>query len=80
MAPTAGWEHEDCGIVTVKGCRYAAALDDDDCIRTARAREAAGEPVEAAPVVPRGGDELGGRGSPRHARAVVTTGPCGHRA
>jgi len=42
------WEHEDCGTVTVKDfCRYAAALGDDNYIRRARAREAAGEPVEA---------------------------------
>ncbi|MGP4043828.1 FAS1-like dehydratase domain-containing protein [Streptomyces sp. 2A115] len=41
-------EEEDCGTVTVKDfCRYAAALNDVDYIRRARAREKAGEPVEA---------------------------------
>lgn len=33
------WEDEDCGTVTVKDfCRYAAALNDVDYIRRARAR------------------------------------------
>lgn len=42
------WESEDCGVLAVKDfCRYAAALGDVDYIRTARAREAAGEPVVA---------------------------------
>jgi len=45
------WEDEDCGTVTVKEfCRYAAAVDDVDYLRRARAREAAGEPVEAPPL------------------------------
>ncbi|MER5935816.1 MaoC family dehydratase N-terminal domain-containing protein [Streptomyces sp. NPDC001928] len=45
------WEYEDCGTVTVKEfCRYAAAVDDADYIRRARALEAAGEPVEAPPL------------------------------
>jgi len=45
------WEDEDCGTVTVKEfCRYAAAVDDIDYLRRARAREAAGEPVEAPPL------------------------------
>ncbi|MGW2048427.1 FAS1-like dehydratase domain-containing protein [Streptomyces sp. NPDC001858] len=42
------WDHEDCGTMTVRDfCRYAAALNDDEYVRRARAREAAGEPVEA---------------------------------
>lgn len=42
------WENEDCGVLGVKDfCRYAAALNDVDYIRTARAREAAGEAVVA---------------------------------
>ncbi len=42
------WESEDCGVLSVKDfCRYAAALNDTDYVRTARAREAAGEPVVA---------------------------------
>ncbi|WP_030741189.1 FAS1-like dehydratase domain-containing protein [Streptomyces sp. NRRL F-5135] len=42
------WESEDCGVLAVKDfCRYAAALDDLDYIHTARAQEAAGEPVVA---------------------------------
>lgn len=42
------WEDEDCGTVTVKDfCRYAAALNDVDYIRRARAREAEGAAVEA---------------------------------
>ncbi|MFJ9582714.1 hypothetical protein [Streptomyces acidicola] len=42
------WESEDCGVLAVKDfCRYAAALNDLDYIRTARAQEAAGEPVVA---------------------------------
>lgn len=45
------WESEDCGVLGVKDfCRYAAALNDVDYIRTARAREAAGEAV-VAPVL-----------------------------
>ncbi|MFD3312418.1 MaoC family dehydratase N-terminal domain-containing protein [Streptomyces sp. NPDC058694] len=45
------WEDEDCGTVTVKEfCRYAAAVDDVGYLRRARAREAAGEPVEAPPL------------------------------
>ncbi|TPQ21519.1 FAS1-like dehydratase domain-containing protein [Streptomyces sporangiiformans] len=42
------WEGDDCGVLTVKDfCRYAAALNDLDYIRTARARETAGEAVQA---------------------------------
>ncbi|GAA0948757.1 MULTISPECIES: FAS1-like dehydratase domain-containing protein [Streptomyces violaceusniger group] len=42
------WEDEECGVLTVKDfCRYAAAVNDVDYIRTARAQEAAGEAVEA---------------------------------
>ncbi|WP_210575108.1 MaoC family dehydratase N-terminal domain-containing protein [Streptomyces sp. GESEQ-4] len=42
------WETEDCGVLRVKDfCRYAAALNDTDYIRRARAQEAAGEPVVA---------------------------------
>ena len=42
------WESEDCGVLAVKDfCRYAAALNDADYIRRARAQEAAGEPVVA---------------------------------
>ncbi|MEU6256871.1 MaoC family dehydratase N-terminal domain-containing protein [Streptomyces sp. NPDC047043] len=42
------WESEDCGVLSVKDfCRYAAALNDTDYIRRARAQEAAGEPVLA---------------------------------
>ncbi|MEV2211697.1 MaoC family dehydratase N-terminal domain-containing protein [Streptomyces sp. NPDC050997] len=42
------WEDEDCGTLTVKDfCRYAAAVDDVDYIRRARARESAGAAVEA---------------------------------
>lgn len=42
------WESEDCGVLSVKDfCRYAAALNDVDYIRTARAQEAAGESVVA---------------------------------
>jgi len=49
------WESEDCGVLTVKDfCRYAAALNDVDYIRTARAREAAGESV-VAPALFRAG-------------------------
>ncbi|MER5434148.1 MaoC family dehydratase N-terminal domain-containing protein [Streptomyces sp. NPDC002588] len=45
------WESEDCGVLAVKDfCRYAAALNDVDYLRRARAREAAGEPV-AAPAL-----------------------------
>lgn len=41
-------ESEDCGVLGVKDfCRYAAALNDVDFIRTARAQEAAGEAVVA---------------------------------
>lgn len=42
------WESEDCGVLGVKDfCRYAAALNDVDYIRRARAQEAAGEQVVA---------------------------------
>ncbi|MEU6141683.1 MaoC family dehydratase N-terminal domain-containing protein [Streptomyces sp. NPDC047081] len=42
------WEREDCGVLAVKDfCRYAAALNDLDYVRRARAREAAGEEVVA---------------------------------
>ena len=42
------WEAEDCGVLTVKDfCRYAAAVGDEAYAGRARAREAAGEPVEA---------------------------------
>ncbi|MFI1338071.1 hypothetical protein ACH4U7_50000 [Streptomyces sp. NPDC020845] len=42
------WQDEDCGTPTVKDfCRYAAALNDGEYIRRARALEAAGRPVEA---------------------------------
>lgn len=45
------WEDEDCGTMAVKEfCRYAVAVDDVDYLRRARAREAAGEPVEAPPL------------------------------
>ncbi|WP_055611363.1 FAS1-like dehydratase domain-containing protein [Streptomyces phaeochromogenes] len=45
------WEDEDCGTMAVKEfCRYAAVVDDVDYLRRARAREAAGEPVEAPPL------------------------------
>jgi hypothetical protein len=42
------WDAEDCGVLTVREfCRYAAAVGDQGYVRRARAREAAGEPVEA---------------------------------
>ncbi|MFE9643279.1 MaoC family dehydratase N-terminal domain-containing protein [Streptomyces sp. NPDC006365] len=42
------WESEDCGVLGAKDfCRYAAALNDMDYIRRARAQEAAGEQVVA---------------------------------
>ncbi|MBO3679641.1 MaoC family dehydratase N-terminal domain-containing protein [Streptomyces sp. NEAU-YJ-81] len=42
------WRDEDCGTPTVKDfCRYAAALNDGEYIRRARALEADGRPVEA---------------------------------
>lgn len=45
------WESEDCSVLTVKEfCRYAAAVGDDAYVSRARAREAAGEPVEAPPL------------------------------
>ncbi|MEV6174065.1 MaoC family dehydratase N-terminal domain-containing protein [Streptomyces sp. NPDC051954] len=45
------WESEDCGVLSVKEfCRYAAALNDGDYIRRARAQEAAGETVVAPPL------------------------------
>ncbi|MGW2327655.1 FAS1-like dehydratase domain-containing protein [Streptomyces sp. NPDC001700] len=45
------WETEDCGVLTVKEfCRYAAAVGDGGYVARARAREAAGEPVEAPPL------------------------------
>ncbi|WP_210588598.1 MaoC family dehydratase N-terminal domain-containing protein [Streptomyces sp. GESEQ-35] len=45
------WDGEDCGVLSVKEfCRYAAALNDGDYIRRARAQEAAGERVVAPPL------------------------------